>query len=115
MSRGGQRTCNSPGLAPTTLPTVSPPLKAMKVGICPACQKYNRESGQEDTYSPDTDFFRDVLRSVNIDLVKVDGWGLFGECFEDGADNSTRTTPGCPKVEDADLVLTDLMTGWSER
>ena len=110
-----QRTCNFPGIAPTTSPTFSPFLKAMKVGICPACQKCDRESGQGDTYSPDTNFCRDVCGSVNIDLVEVDGWGIFGDFFEDGADHSAGATPGCPKVEDADLVLLDLMTDWSER
>jgi hypothetical protein len=113
--REGQRTCNCPGLAPTTSPTFPPLLKATKVGICPVYQKRNRDSGQGDTYSPDTNFSRDVFGSVNIDLVEVDRWGLIGYFFEDGADNSARTTPGCPKVEDGDLVPVDLMTDWSER
>jgi len=87
----------------------------MKVGTCPACQKRNQESGQGDTHSSDINFFRDVALRVNIDPVKVDAWEICGEFLEDGGDHSARTAPGCLKVEDAGLVLADLMTGWSER
>jgi len=63
----------------------------------------------EDAYSSNTDFLGDIAGLINIDLVEIDGWGLFGELFEDGADHSAWTTPGCPKVEDGDLVPGDLM------
>lgn len=88
----------------------------MKVGICLAYQKHCRDSSQGDTYGPDANFCRDVIGFVNIDLVEVDGCDLVGECLEDRADDSARTTPGCPKVKDCNPVRpADLMTGWPER
>ena len=115
VSRGGQRTSNFWGAAPTDSPNFVPFLKTMKVGICfIPCQKRDREICQEDTHSPDANFLRDLVVSVNIDLVKVDGWVVFGEFFEYGTDDSAWTTPGCPKVKDGDPVLADLMTDWPE-
>jgi len=87
----------------------------MKVGICLIrCQKRDRVSCQEDTHSGDANFLRDLVVSLNIDLVEADGWVVFGECFEHGTDGSAWTTPGCPKVKDGDLVLVGLMTDWPE-
>lgn len=109
MSRGEERTCNCGGEAPTSSPTFAPPLKAMKVGILPACQNHNHESNERNTHGFNTNFLGDILGRVNIDLVELDGWGRFGDFFEDGADHPAWTTPVCPKVEDGDLVLADLV------
>ena len=115
VSRGGQRTSNSWGAAPTASPNFSPFLNTTKVGICFfRYQKRDGETCQEDTHSPDANLLRDLFVSVNIDLVEVDGCVFFGELFEYGTDDSAWTTPGCPKVKDGDLVLADLMTDWPE-
>ena len=87
----------------------------MKVGICLIrCQKCDRVSCQEDTHGLDASFLSGPLVIINIDLVELDGWVDFGECFEHGTDNSAWTTPGCPEVKDGDLVLVDLTTDWPE-
>ena len=52
----------------------------------------------------------DLFGGINIDFVEPDGRDLLGEFFEDGADHSAWATPGCPKIEDDDLVTVDLTT-----
>ena len=112
MSKGEQRTSNGWGSAPTTLSTSVPFLKAIKEGICPVRQKRNRESGQGDTCSPETNFLNDVRDPTDVDSAKVDGWDPFGDFFEELADHSAYSAMrGDHKVEDADLVPTDLTTG----
>jgi len=63
--------------------------------------------GNESGHSFDTGFPGDVREGIDIDLVKIDGWGFAREFIEEGADRFTWTTPGCPKVEDSDLVPVD--------
>ena len=87
----------------------------MKVGIWSACQKHRRGFGGRDTYRPDTNFFSDGSGVINVNLVKLDGWELSGEPFEDGADESAWATPCCPEVEDGDLVPIDLITNWPQK
>ena len=65
--------------------------------------------GGHKTYGPNANLFGDVLGIINIDFVEADGRDLLGEFFEDGADHSAWTTPGCPEIEDDDLVTIDLI------
>lgn len=80
------------------------------MGIWPGCQSCGLKSGRGDAYSSDASLGGDLSCSINVDLVKVDGRVLRGKFFEDGTDHFARTTPGCPKVEDSDLVTGNLIT-----
>ena len=112
MFLGEERTSSWSGRAPTTgSPNLFPFLNARKVGILSTRQSHERGSGRRDAYGSDTSFLGDVTEGITINLVEADGCVLcqVGELFEDGADRPAWSTPGCPKVDDNDLVLGDLL------
>ena len=62
----------------------------------------------EDTHRANADLLTDVLRLVDIDLVKVDGRELLRQFLKDGRDDPARTAPGRPEVEDGDAIAVNL-------
>lgn len=62
----------------------------------------------ERTHSTDTDFLTDLLGGIDVHLVELYIGELVGELLEDRADDLAGSTPGCPKVENGDLVLANL-------
>lgn len=60
------------------------------------------------TYRLDTNLGADLLLRVDVDLVKPNARELRGEFLEDGRDDTARTTPSRPEVNDDRLVTVDL-------
>ena len=60
------------------------------------------------THRANADFLADGLSGVDVYLVELDCRELGLETLEDRADDLARATPGCPEVDDDDLVLVDL-------
>ena len=60
------------------------------------------------TYRLDAHIRADFLLLVDVDLVEINARELRGELLEDGRDDTARTTPGRPEVNDDGLVTVDL-------
>jgi hypothetical protein len=61
-------------------------------------------------HSTDADLLRDLFLFIYIDLMKLNSGVLWlsRELFKDGRDDSARTTPRSPKVNDDDFARVDL-------
>ena len=83
----------------------------MKVGIYDRAPPFGHpypKSLTECTHSAHADLLRNVLRLVNVDLVKVRVGVLLGELLEDGRDHPARAAPRRPEVENGGTVAVDL-------
>jgi len=106
------RTSSFLGSAPRDFPIMFPPLKAMKVGICPQPRFRSRfeRIPYFSTNSRNLNLLSDVACLVHIDFVERDIWAvkLDGEFLKDGSNDSARTTPLCPEINHSVLISADL-------
>jgi len=106
-----EHTLRASEFVPTSSLILFPSLKTMNVGICNKAVNTNRpRKGRAWTHGMDVELLWDLYLFIHVDLVKTDRFksGIVRELVKDRGDDSARTTPRSPEVNNDDFARVGL-------